>query len=55
MLKMVGTLSEIGLVDDPAQVEEAVRHKKRQIMERLYAQFEPGRRKPAARAALSAP
>ncbi len=41
MLKMVGTLSEIGLVDDPAQVEEAVRHKKRQIMERLYAQFEP--------------
>ena len=43
MLRMVGTLSEIGLVGDPAQVEEAVRHKKRQIMERLYAQFEPSR------------
>jgi len=43
LLKMVGTLSEIGLVSDPAQVEEAVRHKKRQILERLYSQFEPGR------------
>jgi len=43
LLKMAGTLSEIGLVSDPAQVEEAVRHKKRQILERLYSQFEPGR------------
>jgi predicted RNA-binding protein with PIN domain len=51
LLKMVGTLSEIGLVSDPAQVEEAVRHKKRQILERLYSQFEPGReeRPPEAR------
>jgi hypothetical protein len=43
LLKMVGTLSEIGLVSDPAQMEEAVRHKKRQILERLYSLFEPGR------------
>ena len=41
--KMIGALSEIGLIGDPEQVEEAVRHKKRQIMERLYSQFEPGR------------
>jgi hypothetical protein len=43
LLKMAGTLSEIGLVSHPALVEEAVRHKKRQILERLYSQFEPGR------------
>ncbi len=43
LLKMAGTLSEIGVVSDPAQVEEAVRHKRRQILERLYSQFEPGR------------
>ncbi|MGA2404032.1 MAG: NYN domain-containing protein [Syntrophobacteraceae bacterium] len=43
LLKMIGALSEIGLASDPEQVEEAVRHKKRQIMERLYSQFEPGR------------
>jgi hypothetical protein len=43
LLKMAGALSEIGLVSDPAQVEEAVEHKKRQILERLYSQFEPGR------------
>lgn len=43
LLKMAGTLSEIGLASDPVQVEEAARHKKRQILERLYSQFEPGR------------
>ncbi|MGC9194950.1 MAG: NYN domain-containing protein [Syntrophobacteraceae bacterium] len=39
--KMAGPLSEIGLIRDPPQVEEAVRHKRRQIFERLYARFEP--------------
>ena len=43
LLKIVGTLSEIELAGDPARLEEAARHKKRQIMERLYSQFEPGR------------
>ncbi len=43
LLKVAGTLSEIRLVGDPAQVEEAVRRKRRQIMERLYSQFESGR------------
>ncbi len=39
--KMSGPLSEIGLIKDLPQVEEAVRHKRRQILERLYARFEP--------------
>ena len=43
LLKLVGVLSESELAGDPALLEEAARHKKRQIMERLYAQFEPGR------------
>ena len=43
MLKMAGALSEIGLISDPSRVEEAVRHKRRQILERLYFQFEPKR------------
>jgi hypothetical protein len=43
LLKAVATLSEIELLGDPAQLEEAVRQKKRQIMERLYSKFEPGR------------
>ncbi len=42
LLKITGALSEIGLVSDPAQVEEVVQHKKRQILERLYSLFEPG-------------
>ncbi|MHC1726551.1 MAG: NYN domain-containing protein [Syntrophobacteraceae bacterium] len=41
LLKMAQQLSEIGMCGDPGQVEEAVRHKKRQILERLYSQFEP--------------
>jgi hypothetical protein len=43
LLKVIAVLSEIELAGDPARLEEAVRHKKRQIMERLYSQFEPGR------------
>ncbi len=39
MLGIAGALSELGFISDSAQVEEAVRHKKRQILERLYAQF----------------
>jgi len=39
MLRIAGALSELGFVSDPGQVEEAVRHKKRQILERLYALF----------------
>jgi regulator of replication initiation timing len=39
--KMAGPLSEIGLIEDLSQVKEAVRHKRRQIFEHLYAQFEP--------------
>jgi len=39
--KMAGTLGEIGLISDPARMEEALRHKRRQILERLYSQFEP--------------
>ncbi|MDR3568285.1 MAG: NYN domain-containing protein [Syntrophobacteraceae bacterium] len=48
MVKLSGALSEIGLANDPARVEEAVRHKRRQILERLYFQFEP-KRKASAR------
>jgi Skp family chaperone for outer membrane proteins len=43
LAKVVATLSEIELLGDPGQLDEAVRHKKRQIMERLYARFAPGR------------
>ena len=43
LLKWSGLFRKSALISDPAQVEEAVRHKKRQIMERLYSQFEPGR------------
>ncbi len=43
MLRLAGALTEIGLIQDPSRVEEAVRHKKRQILERLYFQFEPKR------------
>ena len=43
LLKLVGVLSESELAGDPALLEEAARHKKRQIMERLYSQFEPSR------------
>ncbi|SPF44980.1 hypothetical protein SBDP1_520035 [Syntrophobacter sp. SbD1] len=45
--KMAQSLCEIGLVSDTAQLEEAVRHKRRQILERLYSKFEPERRKRA--------
>ncbi len=41
--KIIATLSETGLVADPEQIDEAVRHKRRQIMERLYSLFKPGR------------
>jgi len=41
--KMVASLAELGLTGDPAQLEEAVRHKRRQIMERLYSRFAPQR------------
>ncbi|MCE5336270.1 MAG: NYN domain-containing protein [Desulfobacteraceae bacterium] len=41
--KLVSSLADVGLIGDPAQFEEAVRHKKRQIMERLYSQFAPQR------------
>ena len=41
--KMAGALSEIGLTGDPARIEDAVKHKRRQILERLYFQFEPSK------------
>lgn len=43
MVKMAGALSEIGLIPDPSRLQEAVLHKRRQILERLYFQFEPKR------------
>ncbi len=43
LLKIIATLPDIGLFADPAQIEKAGQHKRRQIMERLYSQFEPGR------------
>lgn len=43
MVKAAGTLAELGLLSDSSQVEEAVRHKRRQILERLYFQFPPKR------------
>ena len=43
VVKMSGALSEIGLIADPSRVEEAVRNKRRQVLERLYFQFEPKR------------
>ncbi|MDR3554220.1 MAG: NYN domain-containing protein [Syntrophobacteraceae bacterium] len=47
MRKVAGALVEIGLIADPSRIEEAGRHKKRQIFERLYFQFEPKRKLPA--------
>jgi len=44
LLKMADGLAEIGFVSDPAPVENAARNKKRQIMERLYSQFKPGKK-----------
>ena len=41
MVKMSGALFEMGLIKDPAGVEEAVHHKRRQIFERLYFRFQP--------------
>lgn len=46
LLRMSATLSEVGLVADPSRVEEAANHKRRQILERLYFQFEPKRKEP---------
>lgn len=44
LLRVIDTFSEIELLDEPAKIKEAVRHKKRQIMEGLYARFHPGRK-----------
>lgn len=41
LLGLAQQFFEIGMWDDPALVEEAVRHKKRQILERLYSLYEP--------------
>ncbi len=43
MVKTAGTLVELGLLADPSRVEEAVRHKRRQVLERLYFQYPPKR------------
>ncbi len=37
----VQILSDSGLIDDAAEIEEAVRHKRKQILEGIYSRFEP--------------
>ena len=39
--KVIAGLSELGLAAEPELLKEAVRHKRKQILERLYAQYEP--------------
>jgi hypothetical protein len=39
--KVIAAISELGLAGDPELLREAVRHKRKQILERLYAQYEP--------------
>lgn len=41
LLGLTQQLSEIGMWDNPTPVKEAARHKKRQILERLYSLYEP--------------
>lgn len=39
----IDNLGDLGLIADPTQTRDALRHKKKQILERLYAEYEPGR------------
>ena len=39
--KVIAAISDLGFAADPEQLKEAVRHKKQQILERLYSQYEP--------------
>jgi hypothetical protein len=50
--KMVEGLTDLGLIQDAGEARESLRHKKRQIMERLYAGFESGGESPGRKRAF---